>query len=277
MLTPSHRDELVCQFVAENLADTLAEAWRKCEDGGEMVRLCGAMLGMEGWPTTREILLVLCECAETTFQYLPKIETRPQACVRASRLWAEGKATIEDVEAAVRVAAGTAGPIAREGVVWFNAAQEVTGPDAAKSVAWAAYSIADATLNAADVDRFVASGDAKSADVWSCAFRCMANVVLFASASAVADAGDARRSAARRKAQSECLKSFADVVRTMETCQRQFGPPREVEILSAVVAGHSRKEVADYFKISEDTIRHHLNNRLDKVPELAEFIKTLGC
>ena len=42
-----------------------------------MVWFCLHMLGMEGWPTTREILQVLCECAETTFPYLPKNEKRP--------------------------------------------------------------------------------------------------------------------------------------------------------------------------------------------------------
>ena len=41
--------------------------------------------------------------------------------------------------------------------------------------------------------------------------------------------------------------------------------PRELEIVSAVVAGYSNKETAEYFKISEDTVKHHLSNIFDKL------------
>jgi DNA-binding NarL/FixJ family response regulator len=32
-----------------------------------------------------------------------------------------------------------------------------------------------------------------------------------------------------------------------------------------VVAGYSNKEIAEYFKISEDTVKHHLSNIFDKL------------
>jgi len=41
--------------------------------------------------------------------------------------------------------------------------------------------------------------------------------------------------------------------------------PRELEIVSAVVAGYSNKEIAEYFKIAEDTVKHHLSNIFDKL------------
>lgn len=48
--------------------------------------------------------------------------------------------------------------------------------------------------------------------------------------------------------------------------QRKYGlTPRELEIVSAVVAGYSNKEIAEYFKISEDTVKHHLSNIFDKL------------
>src|SRR5271165_2960752 len=48
--------------------------------------------------------------------------------------------------------------------------------------------------------------------------------------------------------------------------QRKFGlTPRELEIVSAVVAGYANKEIAEHFKISEDTVKHHLSNIFDKV------------
>ena len=41
--------------------------------------------------------------------------------------------------------------------------------------------------------------------------------------------------------------------------------PRELEIVSAVVAGLSNKEIAQHFKIAEDTVKHHLNNIFNKL------------
>jgi DNA-binding NarL/FixJ family response regulator len=40
---------------------------------------------------------------------------------------------------------------------------------------------------------------------------------------------------------------------------------RELEILSAVVGGHTNKEIAQKFSLSEDTVKHHLSNIFDKV------------
>jgi two-component system, NarL family, nitrate/nitrite response regulator NarL len=51
-----------------------------------------------------------------------------------------------------------------------------------------------------------------------------------------------------------------------EAKQKKFGlTPRELEIVSAVVAGYSNKEIAEYFKISEDTVKHHLSNIFAKL------------
>lgn len=51
-----------------------------------------------------------------------------------------------------------------------------------------------------------------------------------------------------------------------EARQRKFGlTPRELEIVSAVVAGYANKEIAEFFKISEDTVKHHLSNIFDKL------------
>src|SRR5579885_1544338 len=67
-----------------------------------------------------------------------------------------------------------------------------------------------------------------------------------------------------------------------ESRQKKFGlTPRELEIVSAVVAGFSNKEIAEYFKISEDTVKHHLSNIFDKLGvstrlELALFAVNQG-
>jgi two-component system, NarL family, nitrate/nitrite response regulator NarL len=40
---------------------------------------------------------------------------------------------------------------------------------------------------------------------------------------------------------------------------------RELEIVSGVVAAMSNKEIAGYFKIAEDTVKHHMTNIFDKL------------
>jgi DNA-binding NarL/FixJ family response regulator len=48
--------------------------------------------------------------------------------------------------------------------------------------------------------------------------------------------------------------------------QKKYGlTPRELEIVSTVVAGYTNKDIATHFKISEDTVKHHLSNIFDKV------------
>ncbi len=41
--------------------------------------------------------------------------------------------------------------------------------------------------------------------------------------------------------------------------------PREMEIIKSVVAGRSNKEIAWNFKISEQTVKHHITNIFDKL------------
>ena len=70
----------------------------------------------------------------------------------------------------------------------------------------------------------------------------------------------------------ESVSNLVQYLRTLmqsshdEARQKKFGlTPRELEIVSAVVAGFSNKEIAEYFKISEDTVKHHLSNIFDKL------------
>jgi two-component system, NarL family, nitrate/nitrite response regulator NarL len=70
----------------------------------------------------------------------------------------------------------------------------------------------------------------------------------------------------------ESVSNLVQYLRTLvqssgeEARQRKFGlTPRELEIVAAVVAGYANKEIAEYFKISEDTVKHHLSNIFDKL------------
>ncbi|PYX60911.1 MAG: DNA-binding response regulator [Acidobacteria bacterium] len=86
----------------------------------------------------------------------------------------------------------------------------------------------------------------------------------------------------------ESVSNLVQFLRTLmqssgeEARQKKFGlTPRELEIVSTVVAGYSNKEIAEYFKISEDTVKHHLSNIFDKLGvstrlELALFAVNQG-
>ena len=70
----------------------------------------------------------------------------------------------------------------------------------------------------------------------------------------------------------ESVSNLVQFLRTLmqsthdQAGQKTFGlTPRELEIVSAVVAGFSNKEIAGYFKIAEDTVKHHLSNIFDKI------------
>jgi DNA-binding NarL/FixJ family response regulator len=62
--------------------------------------------------------------------------------------------------------------------------------------------------------------------------------------------------------------------------RQKFGlTPRELELVSVVVAGYSVKEIAKYFYIADDTVKRSLSNVFDKLgvstrQELALFAVT---
>lgn len=61
------------------------------------------------------------------------------------------------------------------------------------------------------------------------------------------------------------LRTLVTPVSTFPQRNKYRLTPRELEIIAAVVAGFANKEIAQYFKISEDTVKHHLSNIFDKV------------
>ncbi len=70
----------------------------------------------------------------------------------------------------------------------------------------------------------------------------------------------------------ESVSNLVQYLRTMmqsthdEAKQKSFGlTPRELQVVSAVVVGYSNKEIAQYFKIAEDTVKHHLSKSFDKI------------
>lgn len=47
--------------------------------------------------------------------------------------------------------------------------------------------------------------------------------------------------------------------------RKRFGlTPRELQIVSAIVAGYSNRDIAQRYAVSQDTVKHHLTNIFDK-------------
>jgi DNA-binding NarL/FixJ family response regulator len=64
----------------------------------------------------------------------------------------------------------------------------------------------------------------------------------------------------------QCLRKLMESTHDEEAQRKKFGlTPRELEIVSAVVAGYSNKEIAEYFKISEDTVEQYRRKISDKL------------
>jgi two-component system nitrate/nitrite response regulator NarL len=63
---------------------------------------------------------------------------------------------------------------------------------------------------------------------------------------------------------SEFLKRLTSPIPTQQ--KNTFGlTPREIEIISAIVAGYANKDIAAHFRISEETVKHHLSSIFDKI------------
>jgi two-component system nitrate/nitrite response regulator NarL len=70
-------------------------------------------------------------------------------------------------------------------------------------------------------------------------------------------------------------ESVSDLVSTLrelmapaaeEARKKTFGlTPRELEVISTIVAGYTNKDIAQKFSISEQTVKHHLTNIFDKL------------
>lgn len=51
-----------------------------------------------------------------------------------------------------------------------------------------------------------------------------------------------------------------------KNARQNFGlTPREMEVVTAIVAGYSNKEIAHKFTLSEQTVKHHITNIFDKL------------
>jgi hypothetical protein len=85
----------------------LKTAWAKCERADWMLWLAGKMVGKRGWPIREQLVLAACACAETVLPIFEKKycqDKRPRKAIETARLWAQGRATLEQVRDAADAA-----------------------------------------------------------------------------------------------------------------------------------------------------------------------------
>jgi DNA-binding NarL/FixJ family response regulator len=63
----------------------------------------------------------------------------------------------------------------------------------------------------------------------------------------------------------ELVRSLSQSRGSHGTKPRQSLTPRQREVLGLVVAGHTNREIATKFSVSEETVKHHLTRMFDKV------------
>ena len=122
---------------------SLRKCWQVADRGDWMLWLA-AKVGVD----RKLLVLAACDCAETALKHVPEGEDRPRKAIETARAWCDGKATIEDVEAAARAAeaawAGTwAATEAAEAAEAAAAARATEAAGAARAAAteaaWAAW------------------------------------------------------------------------------------------------------------------------------------------
>jgi two-component system, NarL family, nitrate/nitrite response regulator NarL len=66
---------------------------------------------------------------------------------------------------------------------------------------------------------------------------------------------------------SDLVKALREEAAPNQTsCSRQYGlTPREMQIVTLIVAGYSNPDIAQRFSISEQTVKHHISHIFDKV------------
>lgn len=160
---------------------TAAEAWERCDHGGWLVRLLGA-LRRRGLITWQMLVLAACAAARTALVHVPEGETRPRIAIETAERWARGEATAEEVRNAA--AAADAAYAAA-----YTAADAAYAAAYTAAAAAAAYAAADAAYAAADADDAAAytAADAYAVDA--------------------ADADDAQRRAQRRAEIAAAVRS----------------------------------------------------------------------
>jgi len=153
-----------CNSAVEWAGDRdFATAWAECERADWMLWLCAKMIGKDGWPEKKQIVLCAADIAESVlpiFEEKYPNDSRPREAIEAARAWSNGKGTNAAAAAAAAAAADTYAAYA------YAAAADAAYAAAAASAAYAAYAAAADTYAAY---AYAAAADAAAAAAYAAA------------------------------------------------------------------------------------------------------------
>ena len=140
---------------------SLAQVWDECERGDWMLWLAAHMIGSEGWPSRKEVVLAACACAETALQYILPGEDRPRNAIETARRWVRGEATMDEVRSAASDAYAAYAAASAASSSAFYAAASAYAVFSAAASAYAVFSAASDAYAA-----YAAAAYAYASDVW---------------------------------------------------------------------------------------------------------------
>ena len=137
---------------------SFADVWNTCERGDWLLWLCARMIGKDGWPTYKTIVLAACNCAELALKHVKPGENRPRIAIETARKWTKGDATIEEVRTAADAAdaAADAADAAAAAAAYAAYAADADAATAAAAAAYAADAADAATAAAAAAAAYAA-------------------------------------------------------------------------------------------------------------------------
>jgi two-component system nitrate/nitrite response regulator NarL len=69
-----------------------------------------------------------------------------------------------------------------------------------------------------------------------------------------------------RESVSDLVEVLREAAPERPPVEAKFGlTPRELQIVAAIVAGYTNREIAQRFSVSQDTVKHHVSSAFDKV------------
>ena len=149
-------------------------AWDQCERGDWMLWLLGRLSGPPESKKRKKLVLASCDCAATALKYSGENRKVAEKAIRSTRMWARGKASIEDVRAASDSASDSASASEAASEAASYAASDSASDSAAEATSYAATYAAYAAAYAAYA-AYAAS--AASAAARTKAFKRCANIV----------------------------------------------------------------------------------------------------
>jgi hypothetical protein len=201
-----HPCSKACEWLSKYTSP--AKAWGECKRGDWMLWLLGKLSGEPESDSRKKLVLACCDCARLSLKYTK--DPRVLTCIETAENWVNGKATLEELQAA-RTAAAYAAYAAYAAAAAYaaDAAADAYAADAAADAATVAATAATAAAVATATAAVATADIVAAADIVAYAAAAVADAVVVAAADTAAYV----TADAYTTARTETLAVCADIVR----------------------------------------------------------------